>query len=164
MLNNITDPVKAGGRLINMKLTMAEHADKAAYERWVQDAKNRTMLFHYSHLLTDLEQAVAMKASLGTYCPFQGRILHRLDKPNEAQRRTLTVQVPFLNGLTPTELFRIRTEFEASFNAFRTVLRDTAFEMEKEANPEIRDLINRRFIERVWDEGLTDVEEKLRLH
>ncbi|HAU5565753.1 TPA: hypothetical protein JD264_18325 [Serratia fonticola] len=164
MLNNIVDPVEAGDRRIKMKLTMGEHADKAAYERWVQDAKNRTMLFHYSHLLTNLGQAVAMKASLGTYCPFQGQILQKLDKPNEVQRRTLTVQMPFLNGLTPTELFRIRTEFEASFNAFRTVLRDTASEMEKEANPEIRDLINRRFIERMWDEGLTDIEEKLRSH
>lgn len=164
MLNNIQDPVETGDRLINMKLTMGQHADKAAYERWVQDAKNRTVLFHYSHLLTDLGQAVAMKASLGTYCPFQGQILQKLDKPNEAQRRTLTIQMPFLDGLTPTELFRIRTEFGASFNAFRTVLRDTAFEMEKEANPEIRDLINRRFIERMWDEGLTDVEEKLRTH
>lgn len=164
MLNNIVDTVETGDRLINIKLIMGEHADKPAYERWVQDAKNRTMLFHYFHLLTDLGQAVSMKASLGTYCPFQGQILQKLDKPNEAQRRTLTVQVPFLNGLTPTKLFRIRTEFESSFNVFRTVLRDTAFKIEKEANPEIRDLINRRFIERMWDEGLTNVEEKLRSH
>ncbi|SOD61515.1 hypothetical protein [Candidatus Pantoea floridensis] len=150
-----------GDSIVFSDVVMGNHSGKKSYERWVQGAKNRTVLFHYRNLIADLEQAHAGRASLGTYCPFQGEVLRKLDPKDEVQRVKLSVDMPFLEGVTPGELFSIRTEFEASFNAFRAVLRDTAFDMEAESDPYRRELINKRFTERVWDEGLSDIEQKI---
>lgn len=153
-----------GDGTVLLDIVMGTHSGKKSYERWVQGAKNRTVLFHYRNLIADLEQAHAGKASLGTYCPLQGEVLRKLDPKDEVQRVKLSVDVPFLEGLTPGELFSIRTEYEASFNAFRAVLRDTAFDMEAESDPYRRKLINQRFTENVWDEGLSDIEQKIRAY
>lgn len=153
-----------GDGIVLSDIVMGTHRDKKSYERWVQGAKNRTVLFHYRNLIADLEQAHAGRASLGTYCPFQGEVLRKLDPKDEVQRVKLSVDVPFLEGLTPGELFSIRTEFESSFNAFRAVLRDAAFDMEAESDPYRRQLINRRFTERIWDEGLSDIEQKIQVY
>lgn len=161
MFQEILNATDNGDGTMAMDIVMGKHSGRKSYDRWVQGAKNRTILFHYRNLLADLNQAHSGRASLGTYCPFQGEVLRRLDQKNEVQRVKLSVNVPFLEGLTPGELFRIRTEFEASFNAFRSVLRDAAYDMEAERDPHRRQLINQRFTERVWDEGLTDIEQKI---
>ncbi|MGC1086451.1 hypothetical protein [Pantoea agglomerans] len=160
-INNATDN---GDNTLTMDIIMGTHSGKRSYERWVQGAKNRTVLFHYRNLLADLEQAHLGGASLGTYCPFQGEVLRKLDQKNEVHRTRLSVDVPFLEGVAPEELFRIRTEFELSFNAFRSVLRDTAYDLEAETDPYRRQLINQRFTERVWDEGLSDIEQKIQAY
>ena len=164
MFQNILKTTDNGDGTMSMDVAMGKHSGKKSYERWVQGAKNRTVLFHYRNLIADLNQAHLGRASLGTYCPFQGELLQKLDKKNEVQRVKLSVEVPFLQGLTPVELFRIRTEFEASFSAFRAVLRDTAYDMEAESDPYQRQLINQRFTEKVWDEGLSDIEQKIQAY
>ncbi len=164
MYQHINNTVDNGDNTLTMDIVMGMHSGKRSYDRWVQGAKNRTVLFHYRNLLADLEQAHAGGASLGTYCPFQGEVLRKLDQKNEVHRTRLSVDVPFLEGVTPGELFRIRTEFEASFNAFRSVLRDAAYDMEAESDPYRRQLINQRFTERVWDEGLSDIEQKIQAY
>jgi len=153
-----------GDGMVISDVVMGTHSGKKSYQRWVQGAKNRTALFHYRNLIADLEQAHAGRASLGTYCPFQGEVLRKLDPKDEVQRVKLSVDVPFLEGLTPGELFSIRTEYESSFMAFRAVLRDTAYDIEAESDPYRRNLINQRFIERVWDEGLSDIEQKIKAY
>ena len=75
------------------------------------------------------------RASLGAYCPFHGEILRKLDQRNEVQRVKLSIDVPFLEGLTPSELYKIRTDYESSFNAFRSVLREAAYDIEAESDP-----------------------------
>lgn len=161
MYQHIKNAIDNGDGSMSMDIIMGTHSGKKSYERWVQGAKNRTVLFHYRNLIADLAQAQLGRASLGTYCPFQGEVLQKLDQKNDVHRIKLSIDVPFLEGLTPTELFRIRTEFEARFNAFRSVLRETAYDMEAELDPYRRQLINQRFIEKVWDEGLSDVEQKI---
>lgn len=164
MYQRIINAIDNGDDTLTMSIVMGTHSGKRSYERWVQGAKNRTVLFHYRNLLADLEQAHLGGASLGTYCPFQGEVLRKLDQKNEVHRTRLSVDVPFLEGVAPEELFRIRTEFELSFNAFRSVLRDTAYELEAETDPYRRQLINQRFTERVWDEGLSDIEQKIQAY
>ena len=164
MYQHITNTVGNGDGSISRDVVMGKHSGKKSYERWIQGAKNRTVLFHYKKLVDDLNQAHSAGASLGAYCPFQGDVLRKLDQKNEVQRVALSVDMPFLEGLTPCELFTIRTDYEASFNAFRTVLRDAAFDMEAESDPCRRELINQRFRERVWDEGLTDIEQKIKAY
>lgn len=101
----------------------------------MQGAKNRTVLFHYKNIITDLNQAHSCRASLGAYCPFHGEILRKLDQRNEVQGVKLSIDVPFLEGLTPSELYKIRTDYESSFNAFRSVLREAAYDIEAESDP-----------------------------
>ena len=149
---------------MSMEIIMGKHSGKKSYERWVQGAKNRTIFFHYKNLITDLNQAYSSRASLGAYCPFHGEILRKLDQKNEVQRVKLSIDVPFLEGLTPSELYKIRTDYESSFNAFRSVLREAAYDIEAESDPYKRQLINQRFVERVWDEGLTDIEQKIQAY
>lgn len=43
------------------KLSWESIAEKS-YERWVQGAKNRTVLFHYKNIITDLNQAHSCRA------------------------------------------------------------------------------------------------------
>ncbi|TPV23716.1 hypothetical protein FJW00_14920 [Pantoea anthophila] len=147
--------------LVRLRLTSVPHQNRQSYLSWVQGARNSTIMKHYLDLLTTLDQATEMRASLGADCPFQGEVLRHIDLQNEVQRTALSIDVPFLEGLSPAELFRIRTEYADSFGSFRTVLRDAAYAMEAEDNDYARQLINRRFIERIRDEGLTDIEGKI---
>ncbi|MCA6983270.1 hypothetical protein ACIPSR_19725 [Pectobacterium sp. CHL-2024] len=164
MYQHIKNAIDNGDGTMSMEIVMGKHSGKKSYERWVQGAKNRTTLFHYKNLITDLNQAYSGKASLGTYCPFHGEILRKLDQKNEVQRVKLSIDVPFLEGLTPRELYKIRTDYESSFNSFRSVLREAAYDIEAESDPYKRQLINQHFVERVWDEGLTDIEQKIQAY
>ncbi|HAI1368393.1 TPA: hypothetical protein HIT80_004026, partial [Escherichia coli] len=164
MYQHIKNAIDNDDGSISMELVMGNHSGKKSYERWVQGAKNRTVLFHYKNLITDLNQAHSCRASLGTYCPFHGEILRKLDQKNEVQRVKLSIDVPFLEGLTPSELYKIRTDYEPSFNSFRSVLREAAYDIEAESDPYKRQLINQHFVERVWDEGLTDIEQKIQAY
>ncbi|AWC79940.1 hypothetical protein M4Y22_004837 [Serratia marcescens] len=164
MYQHIKNTIDNGDGTMSMEVVMGKHSGKKSYERWVQGAKNRTVLFHYKNLITDLKQAHSNKASLGAYCPFHGEILRKLDQKDDVQRVKLSIDVPFLEGLTPSELYKIRTDYESSFNAFRSVLREAAYDMEAESDPYKRKLINKHFIERVWDEGLTDIEQKIKAY
>lgn len=101
-------------------------------------------------------------ASLATRCPFQGKVLEKQGAPGGLSRRMLEIDLPFLPDLSPEALFRIRTDYEPSATAFLRALRDCALEMERAADPaEIR-LLQLRFQERIADEGLEDLREKLR--
>lgn len=164
MYQHIKNAIDNGDGTMSMKVVMGKHSGKKSYERWVQGAKNRTVIFHYKNLITDINQAHSSRASLGAYCPFHGEILRKLDQKNEVQRVKLSIDVPFLEGLTPSELYEIRTDYESSFNAFRSVLREAAYDIEAESDPYKRQLINQRFVERVWDEGLTDIEQKIQTY
>ncbi|HDS7240749.1 hypothetical protein [Morganella morganii] len=161
MYQHIKKTINNSDGSIFMDVVMGKHSGKKSYERWVQGAKNRTVLFHYKNLITDLKQAYSCKASLGSYCPFHGEILRKLDPKNEVNRVKLSIDIPFIEGLNPSELYEIRTNYESSFNAFRAVLRETAYDIEAESDPYKRKLINQHFLERVWDEGLTDIEQKI---
>ncbi|MEG2529691.1 MAG: hypothetical protein RSB02_06425 [Anaerovoracaceae bacterium] len=164
MYQHIKNAIDNGDDTMSMEVVMGKHNGKKNYKRWVQGAKNRTVLFHYKNLITDLNQAHSSRASLGAYCPFHGEILRKLDQKNEVQRVKLSIDVPFLEGLTPSELYKIRTDYESSFNAFRSVLREAAYDIEAESDPYKRKLINQHFVERVWDEGLTDIEQKIQAY
>ncbi|EEC3415186.1 hypothetical protein G5F33_002731 [Salmonella enterica] len=164
MYQHIKNAIDNGDGTMSMDVVMGKHSGKKSYDRWVQGAKNRTTLFHYKNLISDLSQAHSNRASLGAYCPFHGEILRKLDQKNEVQRVKLSIEVPFLEGLTPNELYKIRTDYESSFNAFRSVLREAAYGIEAESDPYKRQLINRHFVERVWDEGLADIEQKIQAY
>lgn len=164
MYQHINNAIDNDDGTMSMEIVMGKHSGKKSYERWVQGAKNRTVLFHYKNLITDLNQAHSCRASLGAYCPFHGEILRKLDQRNEVQRVKLSIDVPFLEGLTPSELYKIRTDYESSFNAFRSVLREAAYDIEAESDPYKRQLINQHFVERIWDEGLTDIEQKIQTY
>lgn len=164
MYQHIKKAINNSDGSVSMNVVMGKHSGKKSYERWVQGAKNRTILFHYKNLITDLNQAYSSNASLGASCPFHGEILRKVDQKNEIQRVKLSIDVPFLEGLTPIELYKIRTEYESSFNSFRSVLREAAYDMEAESDPYKRQLINQNFVERVWDEGLSDIEKKIQIY
>lgn len=135
--------------------------NRSHYEHWVQGAVNRSLYSHYTGLLTDLSQANQSGASLATRCPFQGKVLEKLGAPGSLSRRMLEIDLPFLPDLSPEALFRIRTYYAPSATAFRRALRDCALEMERAADPaEIR-LLQQRFQERIADEGLEELREKL---
>ncbi|WP_159282673.1 hypothetical protein [Rahnella variigena] len=156
-------PVKenADGSL-TVEITRGKPRSRSHYAHWVQGATNRSLYFHYTSLLTDLSQADRSGASLATRCPFQGKVLEKLGAPGGISRRMLETELPFLPDLTPEELFRIRTDYEPSATAFRRALRDCALEMERAANPNEIRLLQLRFQERIADEGLEDLREKLR--
>ncbi|VVK73438.1 Uncharacterised protein [Klebsiella pneumoniae] len=136
--------------------------NRSHYDHWVQGAVNRSLYFHYTGLLTDLSQANLSGASLATLCPFQGKVLEKLGAPGSISRRMLEIDLPFLPNLSPEMLFRIRTDYASSATAFRRALRDCALEMEQAADPREIRLLQQRFQERIADEGLEDLREKLR--
>ncbi|HIH9943105.1 TPA: hypothetical protein ACYVF0_005186, partial [Klebsiella pneumoniae] len=76
-------------------------------------------------------------------------------------RRMLEVQLPFLQNLSLHDIFRIRTDYEPSVTAFRRTLRDCAVEMERASGPAEISLLQQRFRERIADEGLDDLQQKL---
>lgn len=147
---------------ITVEITRGKPQNRRHYDHWVQGATNRSLYFHYTSLLTDLSQADRSEASLATRCPFQGKVLEKLGAPGGISRRMLEIELPFLPDLSPGELFRIRTDYEPSATAFRRALRDCALEMERAANPNEIRLLQLRFQERIADEGLEDLREKLR--
>ena len=140
-----------------VEITRGKPESRSKYEKWVQGASNRSIFFHYTNLLTDLNQAARCHASLATRCPLQGKILQRIDDSNRLSRRMIEVETPFLEGLSLQDIFRIRTEYEPSFTAYLRSLRDCALEIERATNPgEIR-MLQTRFRERIADEGLEEV-------
>lgn len=147
---------------ITVEITRGRFRNRRHYEHWVQGAVNRSLYYHYTGLLTDLSQADQSGASLATRCPFQGKVLEKLGAPGGLSRRMLEIELPFLPALSTDELFRIRTDYEPSATAFRRALRDCALEMERAANPNEIRLLQTRFQERIADEGLEDLQEKLR--
>ncbi|EPW7977691.1 hypothetical protein ACWPSR_003787 [Cronobacter turicensis] len=162
MYQSIVDSKLKDDRTFDFRLVLGKHENKRSYDSWVQGAVNRTIFFHYNTLMLNLKQSYAYGASLGTSCPFYANVLKKIDAQNNVSRRMIDVNIPFLDGLTPTEIFRIRTDYEDSFLSFRKVLRDTSYEIERSQSKKDIDLINKQFNERIMDEGLSDVKEKLK--
>lgn len=73
----------------------------------------------------------------------------------------LEVEIPFLKDMSLHDIFRIRTDYEPSVTAFRRTLRDCAVEMEQASGPDEIRLLQQRFRERIADEGLADLHQKL---
>ncbi|MCI0265849.1 UNVERIFIED_ASMBLY: hypothetical protein E7W40_00195 [Cronobacter sakazakii] len=144
------------------RITRGKHESRKGYDRWVRGAINRSIYFHYHGLLTDISQSARTGASLVTRCPLQGKILQKLDASGRLSRRMLEVELPFLQGLSLHDIFRIRTDYEPSVTAFRRTLRDCAVEMERASGPDEIRLLQQRFRERIADEGLEDLRQKLR--
>lgn len=143
------------------RLTRGKHVSRKEYERWVNGAKNRSMYFHYRGLLTDISQPARAGASFVTRCKFQSKILQKLDEPGRLSRRMLEIELPFLQDLSLQDIFRIRTDYEPSVTAFRCSLRNCAVEMERASGPDEIRLLQQRFRERIADEGLEDLRQKL---
>ena len=143
------------------RITRGKHENRKGYDRWVRGATNRSIYFHYRGLLTDISQSVRAGASLVTRCPLQGKILQKLDASGKLSRRMLQVELPFLQDLSLQDIFCIRTDYEQSVTAFRRTLRDCAVEMERASGPEEIYLLQQRFHERIMDEGLDDLRQKL---
>jgi len=143
------------------RITRGKHENRKGYDRWVRGATNRSIYFHYRGLLTDISQSARAGASLVTRCPLQGKILQKLDASGKLSRRMLQVELPFLQDLSLQDIFRIRTDYEQSVTAFRRTLRDCAVEMERASGPEEIYLLQQRFHERIMDEGLDDLRQKL---
>jgi len=152
--------VKEDGRF-RARITRGKHESRKGYDRWVRGAMNRSIYFHYHGLLTDISQSGRAGASLVTRCPLQGKILQKLDASGRLSRRMLEVELPFLQDLTLHDIFRIRTDYEPSITAFRRTLRDCAVEMERASGPAEIILLQQRFRERIADEGLDDLHQKL---
>ncbi|HHL2712863.1 TPA: hypothetical protein ACQ39K_004491 [Yersinia enterocolitica] len=148
---------------LTVEITRGKPGNRRSYDRWVQGAANRSIFFHYKTLITDLGQAARSRASLATRCPLQGKILEKIDNSGRLSRRMLDVDTPFLAGLSLQDIFRIRTDYEPSFTAYRRSLRDCALDIERAANPAELHLVQARFRERIADEGLAEVREKLGL-
>ncbi|MBP2199276.1 hypothetical protein [Pantoea cypripedii] len=144
-----------------VRITGGKHESRKGYDRWVRGAMNRSIYFHYRGLLTDLSQSAQTGASLVTRCPLQGKILAKLDAPGRLSRRMLEVDIPFLQNLSLGDIFRIRTDYEPSVTAFRRSLRDAALEMEQASGADAIRLLQLRFRERIADEGLEDLRQKL---
>lgn len=146
---------------LTVEITRGKPESRSAYNRWVQGVANRSIYFHYRNLLTDLSQSAQTGASLVTRCPLQGKILAKLDAPGQLSRRMLEVDIPFLHNLSLEDIFRIRTDYEPSVTAFRRSLRDAALAMEQASGAEAIRLLQQRFRERIADEGLDDLRQKL---
>ncbi len=146
---------------LTVEITRGKPENRNSYNRWVQGVTNRSIYFHYRSLLTDLSQSVQTGASLVTRCPLQGKILAKLDAPGRLSRRMLEVDIPFLHNLSLEDIFRIRTDYEPSVTAFRRSLRDAALDMEQASGAEAIRLLQQRFRERIADEGLEDLRQKL---
>lgn len=73
----------------------------------------------------------------------------------------LEVDIPFLHDLSLEDIFRIRTDYEPSVTAFRRSLCDAALDMEQASGAEAIRLLQQRFRERIADEGLEDLRQKL---
>jgi len=143
------------------RITRSEHESRKGYERWVNGAKNRSMYFHYCGLLTDISQSTRAGASFVTRCTFQSKILQKLDEPERLTRQMLEIDLPFLQDLSLQDIFRIRTDYEPSVTAFRRSLRDCAVEMERASGPDEIRLLQQHFRERISDDGLEDLRQKL---
>ncbi len=152
--------VEEDGRF-RARITRGKHESRKGYDRWVRGAINRSIYFHYHGLLTDISQSDRAGASLVTRCPLQGKILQKLDASGRLSRRMLEVELPFLQNLSLHDIFRIRTDYEPSVTAFRRTLRDCAVEMERASGPAEISLLQQRFRERIADEGLDDLQQKL---
>lgn len=152
--------VEEDGRF-RARITRGKHESRKGYDRWVRGAMNRSIYFHYHGLLTDISQSARAGASLVTRCPLQGKILQKLDASGRLSRRMLEVELPFLQNLSLHDIFRIRTDYEPSVTAFRRTLRDCAVEMERASGPAEITLLQQRFRERIADEGLDDLQQKL---
>lgn len=143
------------------RITRGKHESRKGYDRWVRGAINRSIYFHYHGLLTDISQSARTGASLVTRCPLQGKILQKLDASGRLSRRMLELDIPFLHDLSLEDIFRIRTDYEPSVTAFRRSLRDAALDMEQASGAEAIRLLQQRFRERIADEGLEELRQKL---
>ncbi|EME1703937.1 hypothetical protein ACSD42_004133 [Cronobacter sakazakii] len=143
------------------RITRGKHENRKGYDRWVRGAINRSIYFHYHGLLTDISQSARTGASLVTRCPLQGKILQKLDASGRLSRRMLEIDLPFLQDLSLHDIFRIRTDYEPSVTAFRRSLRNCAVEMERASGPDEIRLLQQRFQERIADEGLDELHQKL---
>ena len=142
-------------------ITRGKHESRKGYERWVNGAKNRSIYFHYRGLLTDISQSARVGASFVTRCTLQSKILQKLDESGRLSRRMLEIDLPFLRHLSLHDIFHIRTDYEPSVTAFRRSLRDCAVEMERASGPDEIRLLQQRFQERIADEGLDELRQKL---
>ncbi len=161
MFQNIRPVRENEDGTLTVEITRGRPGSRASFNRWVQGASNRSIYFHYRGLLADIGQSSEAGASLVTRCPLQGKILQKLDASGRLSRRMLEVEVPFLKDLSLEEIFRIRTDYEPSVTAYRRSLRECALATEQASGPEEILQLQMRFQERIADEGLEDLKQKL---
>lgn len=154
-------PVKKTGDGLHCRIEPSIPESREKFDNWVMGAINRTAIDHYTHLLISLDYSRAINSSLGCDCQFTGKILDRVDRSNSIFRKMLEVDTPFLTGVSIENISNIREEYGESFEAYKGVIRNTAKELELATEKYQVDLINREFKEKIYDEGMIEVEKAI---
>lgn len=146
---------------INSRITRGQHTNLNDWKSWTRSSSNRSIYTHWMNLLMSLQQSANNHASFGAYCPLQSQILKHIDGNNNITRRMLNINTPFLNNISLHNIHDIRLNYEASFSTYLSSLRDCALEIERAKDDSEITLLQKRFQERIMDEGLNDVSSKI---
>ncbi len=131
---------------------------RTTYDNWVAGVRNRTIREHFTNLSLNLSLAKEINSSLGYNCNFTNRILNNINKEGNIKRKMLEVDTPFLTGLSSETIAKIKNDYGDSFDAYKRVLRDTAYKLQLTTDKYHIEMINKEFKERIYDDGIRDIE------
>lgn len=150
--SNGLEQVREGTR----KFTVPD--SRLKFDSWVAGVKNRTIKEHFTSLCLNLSYASEIQASLAYPCEFTNRILNSLNTNGAEKRRMLEIKTPFLHGVSPDLIANIKNDYGPSFDAYKKVLHQTAAKMQFANGRGEIEYIEREFRERVYDEGIKEVQ------
>lgn len=138
--------------------TLTVPNSRLKFDNWVAGVKNRTIKEHFTTLSLNLSYASEMQASLAYPCEFTNKILNSLNTNGAEKRRMLEINTPFLHGVSPDLIANIKNDYGSSFDAYKKVLHQTAAKMQFASGRGEIEYIEREFRERIYDEGIKEVQ------
>lgn len=129
-----------------------------SYDNWVAGTINRTIREHFINLNLNLTQAHEINSSLGYDCFFTNKILNNINKEGNINRKMIEINTPFLNGVSSEIIAKIKNDYGDSFSSYKKVLRETARKLQLTKDRNHINIINNEFRERIYDEGIKDVQ------
>lgn len=137
-------------------------SSRLIYDNWVGGVINRTIKEHLAAINLNLSYANDVSATIAYPCEFTNKILNSMNGSGSEKRKMLTINTPFLHGVTPDLIAKIKNDYGESFDAYKKVLMDSAFKMQQANSSRQIEAIEKEFRVRIYDEGVGEVQKTLK--
>jgi len=144
-----------------------EPPNREEFEAWVDQSINQTARSVYQHLRAEWEVAADLGAQYLTTSPFIHDVLmttpgHQSSAATHTANALLSLDLPFLAGLSLDDIVHVRSEYALAFQAFRNSLDERLKELEDYEDPAQRRSVARKIARQLAETDVRSLGETLK--